>query len=172
MQLIWNEKLKTGVAELDNDHRLLIALVNDLQSAGNALALTGTLNKQPIADLLQRLHNHSAAHHEREELLLFQCGHPCLETHRQEHIQLIERLVTMQARFATCTELGDAIEIIQSVSDWFIGHFCVTDNKYSEHFRIQKNSGVPPVNQPLTSAVPIPLLQTTAESLPSLPGRA
>ena len=79
MQLIWNEKLKTGVAELDNDHRLLIALVNDLQSAGNALALTGTLNKQPIADLLQRLHNHSAAHHEREELLLFQCGHPCLE---------------------------------------------------------------------------------------------
>ena len=172
MQLTWNEKLRTGVAELDNDHRQLIGLVNDLQSAGNALAQTGTLNKKPIAELLQRLHDHSAAHHEREELLLFQFGHPCLESHRQEHIQLIQKLVRLRARFDACTVLEDAIEIIQEVSDWMIGHFCVTDHKYSEHFRIRNRASSPPVNPSLNSTVPIPLLQTTGGSHPSLPTRA
>lgn len=134
MLLMWTENLSVGVKELDDDHKQLIAMINDLHLAIEAVGATGKLNKNKIESALRKLHAYTKGHCEREELYFFQTGYPCQESHRQEHGKLIEMIADMTVRFHDSTNPKDAAEIMQSIYDWVTGHIYVTDKQYSSHF--------------------------------------
>jgi len=134
MLLMWTENLSVGVKDLDDDHKQLIAMINNLHTEIEAVGATGKLNRKTIEKALRRLHDYTKGHCEREELYFFQTGYPCQESHRQEHLKLIEMLAGMTERFHDSTSPQDATEIMQSVYDWVTGHIYVTDRQYSSHF--------------------------------------
>ena len=134
MLLMWTDNLSVGVEALDDDHKQLIAMINDLHGSIEAVGETGKIDKRHIEKVLWRIHEHSREHFEREELYFFQTGYPCQESHRQEHCKLIEKIAKMTAHFHDSTSPTEATEIMQSMCDWVTGHFFVTDRKYSSHF--------------------------------------
>ena len=120
--------------DLNEDHLELFDMTNDLHLAIEAVAATGEIDKRKIASTLDGLKKHTRSHCERGVLYFFQTGYPCPDSHRQEHIELIEQISEMTARFDKSTNAEDAIEILQSIHDCVAGHIYVTDWKQSSYF--------------------------------------
>ena len=81
-QLDWNDSYSTGLDELDDDHRQLIKIINDFDTAradgrGEA-ALGGTL---------KAAHDYAKNHFAHEEGLMKKHGFPGLAEHASMHRQ-------------------------------------------------------------------------------------
>ncbi|MCY3415095.1 MAG: hemerythrin domain-containing protein [Candidatus Heimdallarchaeota archaeon] len=84
MVLRWNNMLKTGVTEIDLQHRQLI---KDLNNVGDLLKGN---NEQSILDALSDVFSFTETHFATEEKILTVENHPELENHRNLHIELLD----------------------------------------------------------------------------------
>jgi len=69
-KITWSEKLETGIASIDEQHRQIVDLINTLQENIGRGELT------LAAQTLQTLIEHKMAHCEHEEALLRHSGFP------------------------------------------------------------------------------------------------
>ncbi|MBF0626249.1 MAG: hemerythrin family protein [Magnetococcales bacterium] len=130
MEIQWDEKLSLGIEPLDDDHRQLLAIVNDMLKIDPPNDI-----KAPTLKVLERLHEYAASHFQREEALLERHGYPELPQHRQIHADLIRQLQKIQ------TDLQNAIKITMTVPlvmethkllrNWLFGHIAQEDHKYA-----------------------------------------
>lgn len=138
MQLFWTEELSVGIEDLDEDHKQLIGMINDLQLEIGEATEPDHFDKQKLERTLANLKVHASAHFEREELCFFQSGYPCQESHRLEHLKLIKRIAESADRIHSTDDPKDAARITLSICDWITGHFYLTDRKFSDHFEKHK----------------------------------
>jgi len=133
MLLMWTEKLSVGVKVLDEDHKKMIHMVNELHGAIQAADAMGQMDRQEIEIALHRLQNYTHYHFAREEALLSKTGYANLEDHKQKHQALLDALMEMSARFIGSTDPVAATELMQFMYDWLTHHVNVTDKRYTEH---------------------------------------
>lgn len=94
-QLAWRDGLSVHNAEVDRDHKELIARVNDLNAA-----LVAQSGRAEVLRLMQILLDSATRHFEREEALLCERGYPGVERHRQSHVRLIAEFRAAMENFA------------------------------------------------------------------------
>jgi hemerythrin len=135
MLLLWTDNLSVGIDQFDEDHKRLIAIINELHSAIQAVDGNGQIEKEEIEIVLQRLENYIRYHCDREELFMAKTHYPDFESHRQEHLRLNVMIADMTDRFHGSTSPEDAAEIMQFLYDWLTNHIFVVDKKYSSHLR-------------------------------------
>ena len=90
--IAWSSILSVGVAEIDDDHRLLIALFNELNRAAAAGESAAYL-----AATLEELINCTVWHFSHEERLMLKHGFPGIEPHKAAHRELIDAALEWQA---------------------------------------------------------------------------
>ncbi len=86
----WCDTYSVNVAEIDEQHKKLLDLVNDLHSAIESLA-----DKNELKDMLDELVEFTRTHFSTEEELMKQHGFPELKKHRKEHKLLLRYLVEL-----------------------------------------------------------------------------
>lgn len=123
----WRKEFETGVAEVDYEHRQLVALINSL--AGEVAAGAG---KERIREFLGEVFARIAAHFALEELIMRKHGYDGYEAHKAEHETLLDDIHDIMDE----AETGYAETLATTVSDWFVGHFKTKDA------RLHKNLGV------------------------------
>lgn len=123
----WTDAMSVGVEDLDNDHRVLIDLMNQLAGAD---ARRDRINLEAVLD---ELVDYTVFHFEKEEGYLERAGYPALEGHRRLHAQLTEQVFAIRRRVvaSTQTELGD--EVLAFLSNWLQEHILKTDALYTRH---------------------------------------
>lgn len=84
MHLEWRSMLEVGVAEMDDDHRRLIELLNRAQDA------SADDDQRASLSVLHELQDFVAWHFAREELLMARLRYGGSGAHRNEHGQLLE----------------------------------------------------------------------------------
>jgi hemerythrin len=125
----WSESFRVEVKELDDQHRKLFALVNDLSElVGHSGLIAGHDAKK------KELLEFTRFHFESEEALMEKNAYPRIEMQKKAHAELLARL----ERFVGAGERRArprAETIVDYLKDWLIRHTLLEDLIYREFFR-------------------------------------
>jgi hemerythrin len=120
-----HEDLETGVKQVDAEHRLHANLINALEQIlrrGDDLELA----ERTIA----QLEDLTSAHFLSEELLMRIYAYPQLDTHRQEHGRLSDRVQEIREKI-TGGATSQAVEAIGALRSSLIDHVRSADQGFA-----------------------------------------
>ena len=126
--MTWTSVMSVGVPELDEDHRVLIRIINQLAENKENNDQSGVL-RQSLYSLLRYAEFHFA----REEKVLTACHFPGMTHHKQEHRNFTDHMQKL-ARSMDEDELP-AAEVISEdlltyLKDWLNHHILIEDMSY------------------------------------------
>jgi hemerythrin len=126
--LEWDDSFATGVKSLDDQHRKLFDMVNDLHDA-----MQQKRSKEAIGSILGRLIEYTASHFGAEEESFRRTNYPEEAQHKVHHAKLVEQALELQRKFNS----GEALltqSVIEFLQDWLINHIKGVDKHYGPHF--------------------------------------
>lgn len=130
MELIkWNDSYLLGIEEIDNQHKGLVIIINELfnyMSEGRA--------KKNLTDVFDHLTEYTELHFGAEEMMLVKYAYPDYDQHKLEHEKFIDKLNSFKADFKS-GKITISLEVLNFLKDWLINHIMHTDKKYSEHIK-------------------------------------
>ncbi len=121
---VWNSNYNLGIEEIDEQHRMLVGLMNQLHDA-----LKVGKAKNIIGAILASMEDYASFHFHTEEKYMEEFNYANSEQHRAEHEEF-----TMQiAGFRESFERGDltvSIKVMRFLMDWLIKHIMRVDRQY------------------------------------------
>jgi hemerythrin-like metal-binding protein len=131
-KLIWNnEDYSVNITSIDNEHKLLVALLNEIVSA---MATQGSVNTQLIIEKLTYLSGYIKIHFESEERFLILNKYPDFDEHKAEHTKLLEQITKFETRFKYENQAFNE-KMLLFLKDWLVRHMILYDKKFSNYFR-------------------------------------
>lgn len=129
MSLItWDESLSVNVAEIDSQHRKLVAMINELHDA-----MKSGKGKDVLGRILSGLISYTDSHFKAEEKYFAQFKYPDTAAHVKEHVAFVKKVTEFQTDFEG-GRLTVSIDTLYFLRDWLQGHIKGTDKKYSAFF--------------------------------------
>ncbi len=123
-RLEWDASLSVGVQPIDEQHRQLFALLDELQRA-NTEEREATVRREIVADLI----DYTKIHFAFEETLLTRHGYPELGSHREAHTKLAAQVESYAA--AAHGGVGPlGAELYFFLRTWLNGHIRGSDRRY------------------------------------------
>jgi hemerythrin len=124
----WTDKLSVGVAVIDDDHKKLVGMVNELHDAMQAGHGSDSLGR-----ILDGLVQYTRFHFAREEKFFTQTGYPDAIVHKQEHDALTRQVLGVQQKYASGATTTLSLDVLHFLRDWLIKHIQGSDQKYRLH---------------------------------------
>lgn len=121
----WTDKLSVGVSQFDNEHKKLVAMVNDLFDA-----VQGGRGKEALAKILDGLIAYTKTHFANEERYFQQHGYPDLAAHKAEHDALAKQVMEVQRKYHSGATATLSMEVMNFLKNWLVRHIQGTDKKY------------------------------------------
>ena len=121
----WNDDFSVSISEIDNQHKIIIDLINEVDEAAHA-----SEDNEKLAHVLSELIEYTKTHFAVEESLMRIFKYPGYEEHKQKHEKLIERVMHFQEQFNRGNTLV-AKELNYFLQDWLIKHIQGTDKEYT-----------------------------------------
>lgn len=121
----WSDALSVGNTLIDQDHKELVTLVNELHQA-----VQDGKSNETLGSILQALFTYTHEHFQREELLMEHIKYADMDAHLDQHKKLIEQVEVLQDAF----ERGRsevAIGTAELLRYWLTHHIMRTDKKLS-----------------------------------------
>jgi hemerythrin len=120
----WTGSLKVGIPLIDEQHQVLVGLINRLDEAAN-----GGRSRTEIGDILKELDKYTRYHFGLEEKAFEDFGYPDARKHIAEHSAFIAKIDQFELAFAVDkAQVGE--EILQYLKGWLTQHISFTDKKY------------------------------------------
>lgn len=133
MEIIkWSEKYELGIKEVDNQHKGLVIIINELftfMSEGKA--------KDNLESIFEHLTDYTKKHFFTEEAMMIKYAYPDYTQHKQEHTKFIEKLTSLKDDFSH-GKATVSLEILNFLKDWLLNHIQITDKKYVPHINKMK----------------------------------
>ena len=123
--LEWKPFYSVGDASLDEEHKRLLGIVDDLHTAIQAG------NQQDLVqDVLDRLTHYTMTHFDHEEQVMCRgCGYPRFEAHKVMHDEMRRRTLELRA-----TPEDIAVrDLLQFVKNWWVRHIQNQDKAYAPY---------------------------------------
>ena len=120
----WDSSLQLGIGQIDDQHKQLVVMINDLHRAMKQRQTMATMS-----GILERLVSYTVYHFGNEEKLFQKHGYPEYDQHKKIHETLVGKVV----EFKTKIDRGDStisMELMDFLKDWLISHIKGTDKKY------------------------------------------
>ena len=119
--ITWRDSYALGIDEVDEDHRALVKLINDLHAALNAGA-----GEADIVRFLCEVHARIASHFVAEERIMRESAYAGYEAHKADHDRLLEEIRGIIENYAEAYTLAPDLLGI-NLEDWFMVHFRTHD---------------------------------------------
>ncbi|MBX3042411.1 MAG: hemerythrin family protein [Candidatus Kapabacteria bacterium] len=124
----WNNSLSVNVTKFDDQHKVLVNLINDLHEA-----MMNGKGKLVIGKILQDLTSYSESHFAEEEKYFAQYSYPKTVTHIKEHRDFINKVIDFRQGYDS-GKLSISVEVINFLKTWLQNHINVVDKEYSDFF--------------------------------------
>jgi hemerythrin len=129
MSLIkWNDSFSVNVVKIDQEHKKLFEMINDLTDAMKA-----GKGKDVLGNILDRLISYTASHFQLEEKYFQQVKYPDAAAHKKEHVAFVQKVTDFKREFDE-GKVTVSVNILQFLSKWLQNHIKGTDQKYSSFF--------------------------------------
>ena len=130
----WSPDLKTGNAVVDNQHKQLIATVNELYDTQKH-----DKGNQAVLKVMRFLMEYTVRHFADEEALQQKHNYPDYAAHKRHHDEFRRTAQEMAKRMS---QEGPSSEFVShvcvTVGRWVINHIKADDLKMSEYIRNKK----------------------------------
>ena len=123
----WSNEFSVGIQEIDEQHKVLVGILNELSEAIDDRRGTELRN-----EIIDRLVEYTRIHFTLEESLMRILGYPKYEEHKHEH----ERLISQIGEFITKinNESMSTYELLFFLRSWLLNHILKSDKAYEQHF--------------------------------------
>lgn len=123
MDILWNDKMATGVKEVDDAHKLLIVWINKL----NGDMKSGNGRKE-ILTVLNYLEKYVTLHFAHEEGCMIQYQCPSAQSNKKAHEEFVEFFKRMKNKIELeGPTVKSVFEIKDAMGDWLKNHIMKTD---------------------------------------------
>jgi hemerythrin len=120
----WNENLSVGVKEIDDQHKQLINMLNDL-----FVAMSKGEGKAILKEMVQKLADYTKDHFREEERLMEVYCYNGYEMHKKEHDVFVKKVNDFQKKFND--DHLSSVEVADFVQGWITNHVMKTDKLYA-----------------------------------------
>jgi len=123
--LKWKDEYNTGINSIDQQHRKLVNLINQLQTA-----VDHSTGQEFESEALDELVDYTRTHFRYEEGLMEQNQYPDFEPHKAQHEKMIKKVSEVLAEYEKNHDqaMNQAVVFLK---DWLITHINGTDKEYS-----------------------------------------
>lgn len=124
--MTWSDIFLTGIGEVDNQHKKLIGLTNQLDEA-----VQRQKGAEVVGRVLSDLTKYIAFHFGYEEILMDQIKYADSPAHISEHVEFAGKIEGFKKSF----DSGDSevsVEVLNFLRDWLTHHIMKTDRKLAQ----------------------------------------
>jgi hemerythrin len=129
--IVWTSEMSLDVKMLDNDHKRLAILINELHDG-----LLDGRAKEALEGIFEELVAYTRIHFAHEEQLLSVAGSSGAETHKQKHNHEFEQILDLQVHFRSATESAAYFEVLDKLRDWLFAHTAGIDKESVAHLKV------------------------------------
>lgn len=126
----WNEEMSVGVKVLDDDHKRMVGLMNELYDV-----LVGGKSLDEVDRILAELEDYTTYHFQQEEELFGRTDYPDAEIHKREHNELLVWSRKTMEEIRTGTLGKPSPELMNYLQDWFQDHIKDSDKNYASYLK-------------------------------------
>jgi hemerythrin len=126
--MTWTEKLSVGVGVLDDDHKKLVGMLNELYDAMQA-----GHGRESLGRILNALVQYTKVHFAREEALFAQTGYAASVAHKREHDALTKQVLDVQQKYNSGATATLSLDVMHFLKNWLVNHIQGSDQKYRPH---------------------------------------
>jgi len=123
----WSKSLSVGIDSMDEQHKKLVGMVNNLYSA-----MKQGKTKEALNDVLDQLIVYTATHFRDEEALMKRYNFPGLKDQENVHKELVKKVQEVQSKIKS-GQMNVSIEVMNFLKKWLSEHICGMDKKYGEY---------------------------------------
>ncbi|PLX49904.1 MAG: hemerythrin [Desulfobulbaceae bacterium] len=120
----WKDEYSVGIREIDDQHKKLVAMINELHQA-----LANGKGRDVLGNILQQLIDYTGYHFSSEERLMEKYDYPDYVDHKQIHARLTDKVLELQKEFES-SDVKRSIEVARFLQDWLNKHILQTDKAF------------------------------------------
>lgn len=125
MKIEWTTRYETGIAEVDEDHRRLVDLINELDAM-----LDGSGDLGRIGMIIDALVDYTDYHFSREERMMAGAGYAEAADHALTHTQFGHFLGELVGGCMVNPSREAAVQVNDYLREWLLDHILVEDMKF------------------------------------------
>jgi hemerythrin-like metal-binding protein len=125
----WGDKLKIGIDQIDEQHKELVKMVNELHQA-----MKMKMGAREAGQILTRLADYTVYHFKNEEDLFEQHKYADREAHKVYHDKLVAQVVEFKKEFDG-GRAALSMDLMEFLTDWLRDHIMKTDKAYAPFFK-------------------------------------
>jgi len=124
----WNNTFSVGVASIDDQHKILINMINDFYDN-----LKNRTNNENISILINEMKKYAQVHFDYEESYMLKFNYQDFDLHQKQHHIFASKVKDFEEKFNNGT-LILSFEITSFLKEWLKHHILVEDKKYTTFF--------------------------------------
>jgi hemerythrin-like metal-binding protein len=128
--IVWTSEMSVDVKMLDNDHKKLAILINDLHEG-----LMAGRDGEALDRIFDELVSYARIHFAHEEQLLAEAGYSGATAHKKEHEKKVEQVLMLQARFKSSKDSAEYLGVLDQLKDWLFKHTQGPDKDFVAHLK-------------------------------------
>jgi hemerythrin-like metal-binding protein len=124
----WTESLSVQVAQFDEEHKKLIAMIDELREA-----MREGRGKEIIEKILRETADYTVFHFRNEEQAMKRFSYPGLERHKAQHDEFVAKAVDLKESHEQ-GRVALSVSVLNFLNSWVSDHIQKTDKEYASFF--------------------------------------
>ncbi len=123
----WSERLSVGIQEIDEQHKVLVDLINQLHDA-----IVQHHGAEACGQIMDQLCEYTKIHFAVEESILRILGYPEYDDHKAHHEMLLKQVQDLRYKM-NHENHSISFELLHFLKKWLTIHILEEDSAYVEH---------------------------------------
>jgi hemerythrin len=133
----WNNRFSVRVSLIDEQHKKLVVMTNELFFACNYSTDAG---KAQFARTIHEAVAYVKYHFATEEKIMERTSYPNREVHKKEHTKFVQKVFENVNAFEE-GRLFVPNQFVRFLRDWILSHIAITDSKLGDFLRDLQKTG-------------------------------
>ncbi|GAB0057487.1 Bacteriohemerythrin [Candidatus Magnetaquicoccaceae bacterium FCR-1] len=125
----WTGNLDTGMVDIDNDHKKLVDMVNQIHKL-----LKQSAGRDQVMKIIAELADYTHFHFGREEKLFEKYQYPETPAHKEKHVKLLNEVSDLMKKFQE-GDFAAPMDLLTLAKSWLVQHILRTDMRYVQYFK-------------------------------------
>jgi len=127
----WQEIFTVGIPSVDNQHKKLLAMINQLE---DSVAAGKEIVNNDIGKVLVQLVEYTQTHFADEERIQDEIQYSGRDRHKQLHKELVEQVISILMNLKH-GKVINVYEIMNFLRDWLVNHILTEDRKIGLEYK-------------------------------------
>ena len=126
--VFWDDSFSVGFAPIDNQHKDLVAMTNELFLGCKRGAVAADIS---FMQTVRKAVDYAKTHFVTEERYMGKVEYPGLAVHKEQHFQFVVQIVNALKEF----EGGNTapIDLARFLKNWLLEHIAKSDKQYAPY---------------------------------------